>query len=353
MAFAALLVVGWASYYYYSVLSVKAPVLPDPPLKDLAAARDIELGVLMKSTLLGRNPHRKLIESQFAMVAVDGEIHWDKFRPSPTEFDFSKMDSLVAFAEDNGKTVQAHHLVWTEDDSLPKWLKEGDYDKQQLLDFMKNHIQTVVSRYKGKVGQWTVVNEPFTRAKHIYGLDDWWGDHLGGNGYIDQAFRWAKEADPKATLILNDFYNETETAVSDEQYDYMKAAKARGVPIDAIGMQMHVDASRPPAKEDVIRNIRRFGELGYPTYITEFDISTVAVEGSKEQKLKLEAQIAADVVEACRESGYCKSLTVFGVTDRSRVVKWTAHSRERSLLFTKRLEPKPMYYAFREAWFQP
>lgn len=349
---AVLLLIG-APLYYYNYGALRAPALPDPPLKDLAAAHGVELSLLTSPSRLDVDVYKQIHASEFSAVTTDGTIHWDKFRPSPTEYDFSDLDKIMAFAEAHNMPVQAHHLVWPEDDSLPEWLKEGDYTKEQLMEIIHDHIKTVVGRYKGRIAEWTVVNEPFTREKYLWDLDNWWADKLGGTEYIEQAFRWAHEADPTAKLILNDFYNESRSFASDAQYEYMKAAKARGVPIHGIGMQIHVDASRPPKKAEMIENMRRFKDLGYPTYITEFDVSSETVEGSAEYKERLEAEVAAEVVRACIESKSCVSFTVFGLKDNRSIVKWSAHAKKRSYMFTRRYQTRPMFDSFRAAWENP
>jgi endo-1,4-beta-xylanase len=340
--------------FFHAHPSVKTPALPEPPLKQLAASHDIELGLLTKPSRLTDKTYRQILTSQFSSITSDGQIHWDKLEPSPHEYHFGDMDTLVVFAQAHHMPVQAHHLLWTEADSLPKWLKNGHYTKEQLYALMQERIKTVVGRYKGRVNEWTVVNEPFTRARHIYGLDDWFGDQLGSStGYIEQAFRWAHQADPKAKLLLNDFYNETKTAVSDDMYGYLKAAKARGVPIDGIGIQMHIDASRPPGKAAMVKNMQRFAAIGVPVYITEFDIDSTAVKATNSVKAIIEAHITRDVVRACIESKNCASFTAFGMTDGQSLLKKLLGARARSRLFTGRYEPKASFYAFRNAWLEP
>lgn len=332
-------------------LSVGTPKLPDPPLKELAAAKGIELGMLANSKQITQKPFGQVLTSQYGMITSDGEMHWDKMRPSEGEYNFKKMDKLVDFAEAHNMAVQGHHLVWNEDDSLPKWLRYGEYSKEQLKQLLHDHITRIVGRYKGRVQEWTVVNEPFTRAKHMYGLDNWWQDQLGGGTeYIDDAFRWAHEADPSAKLILNDFYNETDTDVSRVMYAYIQGALARGVPIHGVGMQMHIDTARAPSKEALIKNMQHFKELGVPVYITEFDInSNYLKEGTKDVE-QLEANVVADVARACIESGNCVSFTVFGMTDRQNFWQQLTGEKKRSNLFTWRYKPKLAFYSLRSAF---
>ena len=330
------------------------PNLPTPPLKDLARQQGVELGVLANPDRIDDRVYPDLISSQFGFVTIDGGIHFADVQPEQGKYDFSKADRVVDFAEKNSMPVQLHHLIWGDDSRLPGWLTEDDFTKQELEDIQRDHIETIVKRYKGRVQEYTVSNEAFTENQHVYGLTDWWADKTGNNlEHIDKYFRWAHEADPAAVLILNDFNNETKNSVSDAMYEYIKGAKARGVPVGGIGMQMHIDASRPPQKQQVIDNMNRFGDLGLPVYVTEFDIDTNAVDGDTEYKQQLESRLMHDMTRACIESETCVSFTVFGVTRKNDFLKMIGRTNSRDYMFDSRYQPRPSFYAFREAWLEP
>jgi endo-1,4-beta-xylanase len=263
------------------------------------------------------------------------------------------MDQVVIFAEQNHMSIQAHHLVWGEEKWLPEWLKNGNYTKSQLLDLIHNHISTVAGRYKGKIKEWTVVNEAFSRAQHIYGLHDWWADHIGDQSYIDESFRWAHQADPNAVLILNDFNNESANSISDTMFNYIKSAKARGVPIDGIGMQMHIDGTRPPDKAAVIANMQRFASIGVGVYVTEFDVNMADVKAKSAQKNRQEAQIYYNMMRACIESPACHSFSILGITDNESWYNHLGIKDARPLPFDGKYRPKPAYYSLRQALQQP
>jgi endo-1,4-beta-xylanase len=330
---------------------LKGPNLPEPPLKDLAAGHNIKLGSRVVSERVDDRIYSELLIDQFDYFGIFAETHYDDLHPSPDEYDFAELDKLVDFSKDNKKPVQMFHLLWGEGNHLPDWLKNGDYSKEQISEFNRDHIAKVAGHYKGSAESWSVVNEAFTRNQHVYGLRDWFSDNLGGGTqYIDDAFISARQADPNAKLLLNDFNNEGENKISDAMYNYIKDAKARGIPIDGLGMQMHIDGNNPPKKDDVIKNIQRFGAIGVPTYVTEFDVNLNRVEGSDEYKSKLEAQITYDMARACIESKSCVSFTEFGTTDRDKFIKWLTKDDSHAYLFDKKYQPKPSYDAFRQAW---
>lgn len=334
------------------------PPLPSPPLKTLAASHGIELGNFAIYTHLHDKPYVDILTSQFNLALIDNTPNWyftgnTGLRPSPSTYNFKQMDQIVNFAHANHMAIQAHHLVWGDDKWLPSWLKNGNYNKQQLLDIIHSHIATVAGRYSGQIEEWSVVNEAFTRAQHIYGLHDWWADHIGGQSFIDDSFIWARQADPHAKLLLNDFDNESENSVSDAMYSYIKSAKARNVPIDGIGMQMHIDGTNPPKKDAVIANMRRFAALGVGVYVTEFDVNMNNVPGTAAQKDQKEAAIYYDMVRACIESKVCHSFSILGITDKESWYNYFGMSDPRPLPFDKRYQPKPAFYALRQALSQP
>jgi endo-1,4-beta-xylanase len=335
----------------------RTPNLPAPPLKNLAAGHGVELGNFANLKRLNDKPYSNILTGQYSFVTMDGEPNWTfndgSLRPSPNTYDFKNMDKVMAYAKTHNMPVQAHHLVWGEEKWLPAWLKNGNYTKAQLLELIHQHIQTVVGRYKGQIREWTVVNEPFSRAVHTYGLNDWWADHIGNQSYIDQSFIWARQADPKAKLILNDFNDETENSISNAMYNYVKSAKKRGVPIDGVGFQMHLDGTSPPAKEDMIKNMQRFAKLDVSIYVTEFDVNMNGVRGSQLHRDQVESGIYYSVARACIESGVCHSFAELGITDKATWYKDMGLAHADPLPFDEKYRPKPAFYSFRQAWEQP
>jgi len=338
------------SYWYFSF---KTPNLPNPPLKDLAAQHGIMLGEQVALNRLSNKPYVNIVTSQFSFLTIDGDSSWFNFHPSPTTYNYTTADKLVVFAKAHNMPIEMHHLVWGDSISLPDWLKNGHYSSTQLLNIMHQYIGNVAGHYKSEVAVWSVVNEPFTRAQHINGLSDWWADNIGSESYIDDAFTWAHQADPNAKLIVNDFENETENGVSNAEYSFVKTALAKGVPIQGIGMEMHINAADPPSVSAMILNMQRFAAIGLPTYITEFDVNLNYVKGSNAYKNNLEAQITYNVVRACIESKSCISFDNFGISDKENLFKSLFNTNSHSYLFTSRYVPKSSYYSFREAWEQP
>lgn len=327
--------------------------LPSPSLKQLAAEQHVALGNFAILNRLHEQPYTDILTSQFDFALADNAPNWyftdGGLRPSRTTYNFKQMDEVIAFAERHNMPVQAHHYVWGEEKWLPEWLKKGDYSRAELLDIMRDHIMTVGQHYRGKVAEWTVVNEAFTRGSHIYGLRDWWADHVGDQSYIDQAFSWARQADPDSKLILNDFNNESINDTSNAMYDYVKGALERGIPIDGIGMQMHIDGTHPPTKDEVTSNMKRFGALGLPVYVTEFDVNMHDVKADPADRDQIEGNIYYEMLRACIESKVCHSFAYLGITDKETWYNHMGLTDARPLMFDAHYNPKPAFYSTRTA----
>lgn len=330
-----------------------SPQLPDPPLKELAERKGLQVGSFASLKYLRERAYTDILASEFEYAIVDGEPNWKfedhELRPSRESFDFADMDAVFDFADQNDMPVRVQHLLWGDEKWLPDWLTTGNFNKDELLDIINTHIKTVGSRYKGRVREYTVVNEAFSRELETGGNKDWWGQNLGRD-YIDKAFIWAKEADPNAILILNDFGNETEGDISNLMYGYIKSAKSRGIPIDALGMQMHISGTNAPTKEQVVSNMRRFAALGVKIYVTEFDVNMHDVEGTDEEKDTKQAQIYSDMLGACLEVGstVCPNFGFLGLVDRQSWYNGIGLNDANPLLFRSDYTPKPAFFSIRE-----
>lgn len=328
------------------------PQLPNPPLKELAERRGIQVGSFASLKYLRERAYTDILAAEFEYTIIDGEPNWrfedHSLRPTKDSFDFKDLDAVFDFADQNDMPVRVQHMLWGDSKWLPDWLTKGSFSHDELLDIIRNHIQTVGTRYKGKVREYTVVNEAFSRELETGGNKDWWGQQLGRE-YIDKAFVWAKEADPNAVLILNDFGNETEGDISNLMFDYIKDAKSRGIPIDALGMQMHISSLNAPSTEKVVSNMRRFAGLGLKIYVTEFDVNMHGVKGNEEEIDNRQAEIYSQMLQACLEVGpdICPNFGFLGLIDRQSWYNGIGLYDANPLLFRSDYTPKPAFFAIR------
>lgn len=354
-----LMILGWLKSVSQkkSQTSSPLPQVSGTALKTLGANKGIEIGAQIAPNRVGEKDYKEVLLREFSFVVIDGSSSWgfppeNKYlRPSKDKYNFEEVDKLVDFADKFNMGVQFHHLVWGQEKWLPEWLKEGNFSKEEYYSLIEDHIKTVMGHYKGRVKEYTVVNEAFTkRVQAKTWGEDFWYKKLGED-YIEFAFRKAREQDPNAILILNDFNNQEINKVSNLMYETVKKLRAKGVPIDGVGMQMHLlSTGKRPDKQNVKENMKRFGDLGVKVYITEFDVDLTQLKGTKEEKLKEQAQIYKEIMEACLESGVCVSFATFGFSDKETVFNYILGKKEADpLLFDKNYNPKPAYFSLKEA----
>jgi endo-1,4-beta-xylanase len=214
---------------------------------------------------------------------------------------------------------------------------------------LQDHITTVVSRYKGRVAYWDVVNEGV--SENGVGLRKTvWSDGIGPD-YIDKAFIWAHVADPDALLFYNDYAAEGLGGKSDEVYNLVKGMVERGIPIHGVGLQMHFVAGASPAPEDIARNIQRLGELGLQVHITELDVR-LPVEASKDD-LDQQANLYQQLLEVCTKAQNCTAFVMWGFTDRYSWVPNSFSGYDHALIFDKEYRSKPAYFSLRKVLEMP
>ncbi|GGY94691.1 beta-xylanase [Streptomyces geysiriensis] len=294
-------------------------------LGSAAAAQGRYFGTAVAAGHLGEADYAATLDREFNSATPENEMKWDATEPSRGTFTFSAADRVVDHARAQGMDVRGHTLVWHS--QLPSWV--GALGAADLRGAMNDHINQVMGRYKGQIHSWDVVNEAFQDGDSGARRSSPFQDKLG-DGYIEEAFRTARAADPAAKLCYNDYNTDGVNAKSTAVYAMVKDFKARGVPIDCVGFQGHLN-SNSPVPADLRANLQRFADLGVDVQITELDI-----EGSG----TAQADAYARVVDACLAVDRCTGITVWGVTD-----KYSWRSGGTPLLFDGNYEAKPAYDA--------
>ena len=325
----------------------------DAPLTlRLAADRaGILVGAAVRPARFAETAYSATLAREFNMVEPEDAMKWEALRPTAATYDFSTGDQVVRFAQAQGMKVRGHCLVW--DHSNPHWLAQGRFTSPQLSHILREHISTVMSHYTGQVFAWDVVNEALDENGRL--KDSIWYNQPGigtGNNsaYIEQAFRWAHDADPKALLFYNENGGEGLNRKSDAIYTMLRDFKARGVPIDGVGLQMHIsrlDYDTAP----VSANIARLAALGLQVHITELDVSLpVDANGmASEEDLQKQAAVYRGVVQACLQNPGCTAIQTWGVSDKwSWIGSHSHYTRGSALLFDRMYKPKAAYSAILE-----
>lgn len=319
--------------------------LPLLPLRELADARGIGIGTAVSIQPLRNNPaYIEILRQEFNMLTPEMAMKMDALRPSRDAYHFDDADYIVEFAEASGMQVRGHPLVWY--NQLPGWLQQGSFSRDELIQILRDHIMTVVARYRGRVIAWDVVNEAITEDGQL--RDNIWLRGIGPE-YIDYAFQWAREADPNALLFYNDFNGEGLNTKSDAIYQLVQGLVQRGVPIDGVGMQMHISIGDPPPMEDVAANMYRIAELGLQVQITEMDVKIQDGQGTEQERFMQQAQLYSEVTRVCLAVEACTALGLWGFTDEHTwIPEYTGHD-DAPLVFDRSYQPKPAYHALQVA----
>ena len=214
----------------------------------------------------------KAIEENFNSIVAENCMKPEALQPQEGKFRWRKADRFVKFGEDKGMAVIGHVLVWHA--QTPDWFFKDSLgntaSKELLTERMRNHIHTVVGRYKGRIKGWDVVNEAF-EDDGTYRQSPWY--QILGPDYIELAYRFANEADPEAELYYNDFSMSVPVKRA-KVCQVIGELKKRGVRIDGIGMQSH-NGLTWPAMDDYEASIEAFAAIGCKVMITELDMNVL------------------------------------------------------------------------------
>ncbi|MGX1371537.1 endo-1,4-beta-xylanase [Streptomyces canus] len=312
-----------------------------PTLADLAQRHGRYFGSATDNPELVDEPYKKILGSEFDQITPGNGMKWYATEPEPGVFDFAQGDEIVKLARSHHQKVRGHTLVWHS--QLPDWVTSREWTADELRAVLKKHIQTEVRHYRGKAFAWDVVNEAFNedgtyRETVFY--------KTLGPGYIADALRWARQADPKVKLYLNDYNIEGIGAKSDAYYELAKELKAQGVPLDGIGLQTHL-ALQYGYPTTLEANLRRFARLGLDTALTEVDIRMILP--ATEEKLAQQADWYADLTRACLSVRRCVGITVWDYTDKYSWIPAFFEGQGAALPWDEQLQPKPAYDAIRQA----
>ncbi|TFK20386.1 family 10 xylanase glycosyl hydrolase [Coprinopsis marcescibilis] len=287
----------------------------------------------------------------FSQLTPSNTMKWETIQPQRGVFNFTGGDEIVKLAQRNGQKVRGHTCLWHS--QLAPWVEAGKFDNATLHEIIHDHCYKMVRHYRGDVGfdvswivSWDVVNEAFeddgTFRKTVF-------YNTTGLTYFDTVFRSARAADPKAKLYINDYNLEGLGPKSDAVAALVKDLKARGVPIDGIGVQGHLILGRVPTT--IKENFQRFADLGVEVAITELDIRMelpVTPEKLEQQRKDYETVIAA-----CRAVKKCIGVTIWDYTDKYSWVPGWFEGEGAALPWDEDLKKKPAYNGIASGWLPP
>jgi endo-1,4-beta-xylanase len=310
----------------------------------------------------------KIVREQFNSVSPENVLKWMYLRPAPGKFDFSAADRYVDFGTRNGMFTVGHNLIWHSQN--PKWLFLDDQgkpaDRATMLARMREHIMTVVERYRGRIGGWDVVNEALNDDGTLRNTP--WMKAIGED-YLLKAYQFAHEADPSAQLYYNDFSLE-DLPKQRGAIALVRKLQSEGVHIAGVGLQGHYKLDWP-TNEQVDETIAAFGDLGVNVMITELDVDVLPkATRSRGADVTLHAELQAGLDPYrdglpqsmqdrltqryaglfrvfLRHKDVLQRVTFWGVTDaQSWLNDWPVEGRTSyPLLFGRGYNEKPAYHA--------
>jgi endo-1,4-beta-xylanase len=309
-----------------------APASAAAPLKNITSRH---VGSAVAPGHLNAQDYRSVLTREFDSVTPENEMKWGVVEPNRGQFNWSGADTIVNYARRNGKTVRGHTLVWHS--QLPGWV--NDLSAAELRTVVRQHIATEMGRYRGQIRAWDVVNEAFnedgSRRQSVF-------QQKLGDGYIADAFRWARQADPTAKLYINDYNTEGNSAKANAVYNLVRSLKRQGVPIDGVGIQAHL-AIQYGFPGGYRENLNRLAALNVDIAITEADVRMQLPVDSA--KLGTQANYFKQLWDGCHAVSRCVEFTTWGFTDRHSWVPDTFPGEGAACLFDANMRPKPAYRA--------
>lgn len=213
-----------------------------------------------------------LAESHFNSIVPENISKWEEIHPEVDRYNFEPVDRFVEFGEKNGMFMVGHTLVWFH--QTPDWVFYDEsgkqLDREALLSRMKEHIFTVMNRYKGRIHAWDVVNEAFAEDGSFRKCK--WLEIIGED-YVDKAFEYAHEADPGVELYYNE-YDYVKKPKCEAVIKLVRKLQAKGLRVDGVGIQGHWFLDYPKLGE-VEDYVLALSELGVKIMITEMDVGVL------------------------------------------------------------------------------
>ncbi len=300
----------------------------------------------------------ELIRKEFNSITPENVMKMEPIHPEKDRFYWEEADAIANFARENDLKMRGHALVWHQQtgDWIFKAEDGGKVSKEELLKRMKTHIESVVSRYKGSIYAWDVVNEAISDdPEEFLRRSEWY--EIAGEDFIIKAFEYAHAADPDAKLYYND-YNAIIPEKRDRIYKLLKMLKDRNVPIDGVGIQGHWSIYGP-SEEDLRKALEIYSSLGLDIQITELDVSIYPWEKERRELKEGESDEFTPELEQKQMDSYEMFFKVFrdyenelsGVTfwNLSDKYSWLDYypvegRKNYPLLFDENFQRKKAYY---------
>lgn len=347
--------------YYYRVRAVSGSIVsdnsnlielttsfePDPDQTLKNSSDNFLIGVALQSSKLNGN-YDEIYKREFSSLTSEYEMKMNVMHPSQDSYDFGPADAIVDYAQENGINVHGHSLIWH--NSTPDWVTNFQGSDQEFEDMIEEYITTVVTRYKGKVTSWDVVNEAFEDGSgnlrnSIY-------RQRMGDDYIAKCYQFVRAADPDVLLFYNDYSMVSDQTKQNAVFSMVDDFIARDIPIDGLGFQLHIQYDYP-AKADIEAAVQKVVDRDLLMHFSELDIrvnpnndlTSLSQDRSLAQKAKYKEMV--EILKSIPEEN-AYALTVWGLVDNESWLINFHGQQDWPLLFDSNFEKKDAYYGFLE-----
>ncbi len=326
-------------------------------LGKLAGRSSRLFGFAIHPEVAQKDPVRELVRQHGSVITAENAMKWRNVENAAGMADYTQADRVAAIANGLGVPLRGHTLAWHQ--STPGYLTSAT--SAEFIRAQTGHAQAMTQRYKGRIHTWDVLNEVIDgEAPGGSGLRDSVLSKLWGTTRYPALFELARTSDPKAKLAYNDYGMEQDnpwcerrrTAVLRMLESWVRA----GTPVDVMGLQAHLDLSRPFSAPVLLKFFDELRALGLRIQITELDARDSAVPGDIATRDAAVASLYRDFTQACFSHPAVEMMVMWNVTDGdSWINRWTQGQRRsdgqpmRPLLFDAQGQKKPAFVAVANA----
>lgn len=327
-------------------------VTEDAPLHQFA---NYPVGTSIRWSMLQNDTIMDIASYEFNSLTAGNAMKMHRVLREGFVYNFDESDAYVKYAQENNMRMFGHTLLWHT--STPDFVKDLEGNSGKLKEFTKHYIDTLVSRYKGQIDAWDVVNEPVLDNDGKLRDNIWYNTF--GEDYLEMVFRMAHKADPTAKLFLNDYNIERDSVKLNSFLNIVNNLKKKGVPIHGVGLQMHITMDLP---NDVIeKNLKKCVESGLLIHLSELDIIFNKHDDSRGGGILVYDSLTAEMMHQQAEKYkeiakmYNKivpwdqryGITFWGFADRYTWIRYFFDIMDWPLIFDDNLNKKPAYFGFR------
>ena len=341
-------------YQHTSAIPSETPLPPPqsfPGIRTAASRNGRYFGAALQSGALTDVNTVRMLPHDCASITPEWAMKWDALAPNSKGYDFTEMDRLADFAGQNGLAIRGHALLWHK--SLPPWAASMIATTREWKN-VDAHFQLVQGRYGNRVAEWDVVNEPIEPHHGGEGLRNNQFLRAFGPDYIDWAFWSAHSYAPNARKLINEYGLEYGSSYEGQRrltlLRLLEKLRSRNVPIDAVGLQAHLDLRKGPLDQNGIYGlVRDIANMGLKVVVTELDVTEANINLPLEHRDQLVADETRRYLDVVLNFDAVIGVNTWGLSDSYSWLRGKRSAVNRGLPYDANWRTKPMYEAIRTA----